>query len=214
MPEFSASVLAGGQSRRMGRDKAFMPVGGRWLIERVLDTLSQVSDDLLIVTNTPEPYAGFGVRIVGDVYPGTGALGGIFTAIQAARHPYTFVVACDMPFLNADLLRYMAVLAPAYDVVVPRLASDGRDRAADPKSTAKERELHPLHAIYAKTCLEPIERALREDDLRTIAFHSHVRVCYVEQEEIDVFDPQHLSLFNVNTPNELALAEAMVAKDL
>jgi len=193
----------------MGRDKAFLSVGGRLLIQRVLDVLGEISTDLIIVTNTPEPYARFGVRWVRDAYPGTGSLGGIFTAIQAARHPYTYVVACDMPFLNVALLRYMAILAPGHDVVMPRLALKNHPLTGGAKETAKHRDLHPLHAIYSKDCLSPIERALAQGDLRTIAFLPDVRVAYLVQEEIDVFDPAHISFFNVNWPEDLALAEAM-----
>lgn len=211
MPEFSAAVLAGGQSRRMGRDKAFIPVGGRLIIERVLGALEELSDDLLIVTNTPELYASFGVRLVGDIYPGKGALGGIFTAIQAAHSAYVFVIACDMPFLNVQLLRYMEVLASGHDVVIPRTDKSERTSTAVLRATAKVRDLHPLHALYSKNCLPAIERALQAGDLRAIAFLPGVRVCYMGREEIDVFDPEHLSFFNVNTPEELALAEKIAA---
>lgn len=193
----------------MGQDKAFLSIGGRLLVQRVLDALGEISTDLIIVANTLEPYTRFGVRLVGDAYPGTGTLGGIFTAIQAARHPYTYVVACDMPFLNVALLRYMAVLAPGHDVVIPRLAIKRRPLPGGAKETARDRELHPLHAIYSKDCLSPIERALAKGDLRAIVFLPDVRVAYLVQEEIDVFDPAHMSFFNVNAPEDLAQAEAM-----
>jgi molybdopterin-guanine dinucleotide biosynthesis protein A len=205
--KLSGIILAGGQSRRMGTDKAFLPVGGRLLIERVLDVVASLSDDIVIVTNSPERYAAFGARLVADVFPGTGALGGIYTGLQASRHAYGLVVACDMPFLNRELLRYMAGLADEFDAVVPALGT----ASPDPSSvhTARKWDLHPLHAIYAKTCLAPIERALQRGDLRTIAFLSEVRVRYIGSTEVERFDPQRRSFFNANTPEELERARKM-----
>lgn len=209
--ELSGIILAGGQSRRMGTDKAFLEIGGRLLIERVLDVVASLSDDIVIVTNSPERYTAFGVQLVTDIFPGTGALGGIYTGLQASRHAYGLVVACDMPFLNRGLLRYMAGLASDVDAVVPALGT----ASPDPSSihTARKWDLHPLHAIYAKTCLAPIERALQRGDLRTIAFLSEVRVRYVVPEEVDRFDPQRRSFFNANTPQELERARAMARQE-
>jgi molybdopterin-guanine dinucleotide biosynthesis protein A len=180
----SVAVLAGGQSRRMGRDKAFLPVGGRPVVERVLERVAPLSDDVLLIANTHAPYAHLAARLVSDVYPGKGSLGGIYTALQAARYGTCLMVACDMPFLNADLLRYLIGLAPGYDVVIPRV----------------EEFPETLHAVYGKRCLDPIQRRLLAGRLKIIGFFDEVRVRYVERDDIARFDPQFRSFMNMNTP--------------
>ncbi len=115
----SVAVLAGGQSRRMGQDKAFLEVGGRPVIERVLAQVKPLSDDLFISANAPQKYARFGLPIVPDIYSDKAALGGLYSVIHAARHNHVLVVACDMPFLNVALLQHLIDLAPTADVVVP-----------------------------------------------------------------------------------------------
>lgn len=200
----------------MGEDKAFLPVGGQLLIDRVLTAVGAVADDIIIVTNSPEKYAGYRVRLVRDAHPGTGALGGIYTGLLAAERWCGLVVACDMPFLNVDLLQYMAGLVGQYDVVMPysgdnplpgeMLDSAPGQAQEGPQETAKARDLHPLHAIYCKTCLDPIRRGLSRGDLRAIAFLPEVRVRFVGRQEIERFDAAHRSLFNANTPEELQRA--------
>jgi len=214
LPRVSAIIVAGGKSRRMGYDKAFLQFDGKLLIERVIERVRPVCQELLIVTNDNDAYARFGVSIVNDVYPNKGSLGGIFSGLQSAREQYVLAVACDMPFLNLDLMRYLISLAPQSDVVVPR-ASDpsGNVRRGKPrlvgKLLAKEIDLHPTHAIYSKSCLEPMRARLLADDLRIIGFYDDVRVLIVEPDQIDQFDPKHLSFFNANTPEDLEIARAL-----
>ena len=188
-PMFTVSgiVLAGGQSSRLGTDKSFISVNGHPLIEQVVARLARLSDDVIIVANSRERYDHLGVRLVGDIYPGKGSLGGIYSGLRAAANAYSLVVACDMPFLDLNLLRYMILLAGGHDVVIPRIGG----------------LLEPLHAIYSKSCQEPIDRLLARGGLKIIDFFSEVRVRYVEEDEVDIFDPQHLSFFNVNTPSDL-----------
>src|SRR5712692_8592008 len=119
-PPISGIVLAGGQSRRMGRDKAFIDFEGAPIVRHVLDRIKKLCAEVIIVTNNADAYTQFGTRIVGDVYAGKGSLGGIFSGLQSAREEYALAVACDMPFLNEGLLRYMISLAPKFDVVIPR----------------------------------------------------------------------------------------------
>ena len=192
----SGLILAGGKSRRMGANKAFLEVGGRPIIERVIEQVALVSQEILLLTNTPDEYAHLGYPTVPDVYPGQGSLIGIYSGLKAASHPVGLVVACDMPFLDASLLRYMISLAPGHDVVVPRT----------------EQGVEPLHALYSKTCLPAMEGLLQRDTLKVIAFYSQVRVRYVEQAEIETLDPQHLSFFNVNSPADLQWARRMAAR--
>jgi molybdopterin-guanine dinucleotide biosynthesis protein A len=207
MAEFSGIILAGGQSRRMGTDKALIEFDGHPLIRRVLDVLAGLSDDVVIVTNAPERYTRFRVRLVGDVFPGKGVLGGIYSGLLAAQHPYSFVVGCDMPFLSGALLRWMAELAPGCDVLVPWLGSGAGPTTEVP---AKAQDMHPLHAIYSQACLPAIERALAGGDLRAIAFFADVYVCYLPPEEIDRIDPGRRSLMNLNTPDDLILAQRLL----
>jgi molybdopterin-guanine dinucleotide biosynthesis protein A len=187
IPTISGIVLAGGQSSRLGTDKSFLNVNGQSLIEHIVAKLGRLSDNVIIVTNSPEKHDHLEARLVGDIYPGKGALGGIYSGLKAAANTHSLVVACDMPFLDLNLLRYMILLARGHDVVIPRIGEF----------------LEPLHAIYSKGCLEPIDRLLARGGLKIIDFFSEVRVRYVEEEEVDIFDPQHLSFFNVNTLSDL-----------
>jgi molybdopterin-guanine dinucleotide biosynthesis protein A len=196
MLTISSVILAGGQSRRMGVNKAFLKVGHRSLIERVISQVSIVGKEVIVVTNAPDEYAHLGYPTVADAFPGKGSLGGIYSGLRAASNPHVLVVGCDMPFLNASLLRYMLLLTPGYDVVVPRT----------------EQGVEPLHALYSKACLPAMEQLLQQNNLKVIAFYSQVRVRYVEQEEIKILDPQLLSFFNVNTPDDLRWARERVAK--
>jgi molybdopterin-guanine dinucleotide biosynthesis protein A len=193
----SVAILAGGQSRRMGQEKAFLTIGGRPVIQRVLWSIADLSDDLLIVTNAPDMYRHLGQRMVSDVYPGKGALGGIYTAIHAARHSHCLVVACDMPFLNTDLLSHLMTLSPDFDVVIPLI----RDFP------------ETMHAIYGKTCLEPIERRLSADQLKIISFFDDVRVHYVPREEVARYDPAFHSFLNMNTPDDWQKLQRLAAQE-
>jgi molybdopterin-guanine dinucleotide biosynthesis protein A len=192
----SSIVLAGGQSSRLGTDKSFVNVNGQSLIEQIVAKLDRLSDDVIIVTNSPEKYSHLKTRLVGDIYPGKGSLGGIYSGLRAAANAYGLVVACDMPFLDLNLLRYMIVLAHGHDVVIPRIGG----------------LTEPLHAIYSKSCLGPIGCLLARGGLKIIDFFSEVRVRYVEEGEVDIFDPHHLSFFNVNTPNDLEEMKKLVRR--
>jgi molybdopterin-guanine dinucleotide biosynthesis protein A len=182
----SVAILAGGHSRRMGQEKAFLPVGGQPVIQRVLWSIADLSDDLLIVTNTPDMYRHLGQRMVSDVYPGKGALGGIYTAVNAAIHPHCLIVACDMPFLNTDLLSHLMSLSAGFDVVIPLI----------------QEFPETMHAIYGKACLEPIERRLLDDQFKVVDFFDEVRVQYVPREEVARYDPTFRSFLNMNTPDD------------
>ncbi len=189
--KITAIVLAGGRSRRLGLDKALLRLGEKTLLRATIDKVATLSDEV-IVAGGPFPFH-LDARVVPDVYPGCGPLGGIHAGLTVASNFYSLVVACDMPFLNLELLRYMVELAPGCDVVIPRW----------------DDKLEPLHAIYSKNCLEPIERLIRGRDLRIVHFLPEVRVRYVGEEEIERFDPKHLSFFNINTPEDLEQARRM-----
>ncbi len=190
-------VLAGGRGLRFGQDKALEPIGQRSLLEQVVFQLSSFEGETLIVTaqgkSYPELYGYPKLRIVSDLYPNKGPLGGIYTGLKMSASCYNLVVACDMPFLNQALLRYMMEVAEGFDLAVPRVG----------------KLIEPLHAIYSKNCLAPIESLLKEDKMNVRGLFPLVRVRYVETDEIDRFDPRHLSFFNINTAADLAKARKL-----
>jgi molybdopterin-guanine dinucleotide biosynthesis protein A len=138
------------------------------------------------------------LRFAVDIYPGRGPLGGVYTGLAASTTVYNLVVACDMPFLNPDLLSYMVQVAPAFDLVVPRVG----------------KLMEPLHAVYSKNCRAPIENLLKQNELQVYKLFSLVKVRYVEAEEIDRFDPKHLSFFNINTEADLKKAKELLNGEL
>jgi molybdopterin-guanine dinucleotide biosynthesis protein A len=199
--ETGCIVLAGGGGLRLGQNKVLETVGERSLLERVLSRLSFLDSDILLVTTKELPYDRLSdyprLRLVSDIYPGKGPLGGIYTGLKLASPFCSLVVACDMPFLNRGLLRYMIGLSAGFDLVMPRLGE----------------LVEPLHAVYAKACLAPIERLLEQGVLSVRELFSLVRVRYVEAEEIDRFDPEHLSFFNVNTKSDLTRARNLLKEE-
>jgi molybdopterin-guanine dinucleotide biosynthesis protein A len=184
-------ILAGGKSNRMGQNKALMSLGGKRLVDRVVEVMRSVFDDLLMVTNTPGVYADLDLPMVRDVWPEKGSLGGVYSAIYHVATSYCLVVACDMPFLQTAVLRYLITQINDYDVVVPDVLG----------------ELQTLHAIYSKACLQPIEHRLATNRLRIVGFFPDVRVRTVTASELEPYDPELLAFQNLNTPEEFQTAE-------
>jgi molybdopterin-guanine dinucleotide biosynthesis protein A len=187
-------VLAGGKSRRMRRHKLFLEAGGVPLFERVYWVLNRIFTDIIVVANTPEWFQSYDVRVIPDVLPGRGALGGLYTGLKYASSDPSFCFAADMPFLNARLIRYMIEKRDEGDVIIPR-TSDG---------------LQPLHAIYSKKCLKPMENLLSRGNLKIIDFFMEVTVIYISEGEILNYDPMLLSFLNVNTKEDLRRAENLL----
>jgi molybdenum cofactor guanylyltransferase len=189
-------VQAGGKSARMGgRPKALIELGGRSIVERVVAALTPVVDDLLVVTNTPELYTFLGLPMVADVYPDHGSLGGIYSGLRAAGE-IAFTVACDMPFLHPDVVRLVVARAGEGDVVIPRVGG----------------QLETMHAAYGKACLPPIEERLRAGRLKIVGFFDRVRVVEIGEGEVARFRDPAVAFMNVNTPDELERARALVAE--
>jgi len=191
-------VLAGGASRRMGRDKAFLELNGRPLIKIVIERMARVCAEVLVVADDVRPYAGLGVPVVVDRFHGVGVLGGLHAGLEAAAHELALAVGCDMPFLNPDLLRAFAGWAEGFDVAVLRHEPPPRDA----RGTEGGLFIEPLHATYRRTCLSAMEAAIRTGERRIISFFPHVRVRYVTPEDVTPFDPDLRSFHNVNTPEE------------
>ncbi len=186
IPATTGVILAGGESRRMGSDKSLLPLDGERFIDRSYQLLASLFEEVLIVTNSPEIYAGIPCNKVPDCYPGRGALAGIHAGLYHADQPQIFVVACDMPFLQPDLIRYLCHDARRTDVHIPRNDSG----------------LEPLHACYAKNCLPAMAAVLESSSRRIIDFFPAVRVAEVPAESWQRYDPEGLSFRNINTPQD------------
>lgn len=190
------AVQAGGRSSRMGRDKALIPLAGIPLIEHVLRRAESLADEVLVTTNRPEDYAYLGVRLVEDREPGAGSLHGLLTALEAAQGETVLVLACDMPFVCRPLLEHLVGLADQASVVIPRRGG----------------EFEPLHAVYSKSCANPVREVLLAGQQRMTALLDQVPHRIVEDDTLMRFDPDGWSFFNVNTPQDLARAERVLAE--
>jgi molybdopterin-guanine dinucleotide biosynthesis protein A len=179
-------ILAGGENRRMGTDKAFLDVAGRPLVERVINVLKGLFERVIIVTNSPQSYARYAVSVVTDAIDKRGPLTGIYSGLLASKDEYNFVAACDMPFLNSGLIGHMAKEAEGYDVVVPEIRGN----------------VEPLHAVYHKRLLPLIESQIRRDSRQIRKIFESVKVRRIVEEEIARFDPDKRSFINLNTPQE------------
>ena len=187
-------ILAGGENRRMGTDKAFLEFDGRPMIEHILAVFAGLFRKTIIVTNTPDRYRHYGVEVACDVLDIRGPLTGIYSGLLRSTDEYNFVSACDMPFLNPRLISYMGEIASGHDAVVPQFNG----------------YLEPLHAIYRKGLLSVMEAQIRKQDRRIRGLFDHIAVRYVTEEEIVRFDPQKRSFKNLNTPKEYKEAACLV----
>jgi len=190
----SGILLAGGESRRMGGvNKALLEIGGSPIVERTATVLERIFPEVIVVTNTPEEFEFLGLPMFGDLRPGKGSLGGLYTGLKVCRSGHVFLAACDMPFLDERVIRYMANLVEGHDVVVPRI--EGR--------------LQPLHAIYSRTCVAPIERLMAGSDLTIINFFDQVDVLEVPESDLRLLDPDLRFVMNINTPHDLEWARTL-----
>lgn len=196
------AIVAGGQSSRFGSNKALTLIDGRAIVERVLDAVSGLSDDLFLVTNTPEPYQHLGLRMVADLKPEGGALRGLHTALSSTDRPWVLCLACDMPFVKASLLEHIVALtqtseAADWGAVAPRHAGGAE----------------PFCAAYRRAvCLPELERLLAGGRYRLQGLLDRVHVRYVEPPELTDIDPELVSFINVNTPDEWTAAEALAKR--
>ncbi len=179
-------ILAGGENRRMGTDKAFLEINGRPLIEHILAVFSTLFARTIVVTNTPDRYRNYGVEVTSDALDIRGPLTGIYSGLLRSTDEYNFVAACDMPFLNPRLISYMGEIAAGQDAVVPKFNG----------------YLEPLHAVYRRGLLPIMEAQIPKQDRRIRALFDHIQVRYLTEEEIVRFDPLKRSFRNLNTPKE------------
>jgi molybdopterin-guanine dinucleotide biosynthesis protein A len=193
-------ILAGGKSKRLGRNKINEVIGGITLLNRVVNVLSAFNGEIILVTaedsSLPDTFTYAKISKVQDLYPGKGMIGGIITGLSASKNFYNLVVAADMPFLNPVLIRYMISNAKGNDLVAYK----------------NQNELEPLHAIYTKNCL-PILEEIMLKDRRIFELLGQVKVRYLSPAEINQYDPKKISFFNVNTESDLRIANEIAAKE-
>lgn len=193
-------VLAGGRSLRLGRSKALQAIQGKSLIQWVVDRLAMLSTEIIIVTGRGEAIpcsSAVRIKTVADIYPAKGTLVGIHSGLIASSSSRAIVVGCDMPFLSVRLLEYMSQTLADSDVALPRIGE----------------MVEPLCAVYSKNCLAPIQELLDQNELRISRLFGMVKVRYIDEDDIDSFDPEHLSFFNVNSQVDLDRARRLAAKE-
>lgn len=192
----SVAIQAGGQSRRMGQDKALLPFLGRPLIERVIQRVTSLGEELIITTNNPGDYLEFNLPLHTDLLPGQGALGGLYTALSVCQFPVVIVVACDMPFVNAGILASSVKMLHLSDtdVVIPHT----------------EEGYEPFHAVYRReTCLPAVEGAIISGEKRLISWFPAMKITPFPEDELLAYDPRGIAFMNLNNREEFKLAESL-----
>ncbi len=187
-------ILSGGRSSRMGQNKAFLSVSNQSMIEAQVALFNQLFAETIVVSNEPELYQYLGVKVIKDIIPRKGPLSGMHAGLTEAQNQYSFIVPCDMPFLQADLIRLLISEAPGYDVIVPQI----------------DDYLQPLHSIYHKRCIQPIENCLRDDVFKIIAFYPWVKVKFVGEKKMNsICSREQLEqiFMNINTQKDLDYAK-------
>lgn len=188
-------LLAGGKSRRMGEDKRFILVGQRTLFERTCSVLRESFEQVCVVIAQDSPSLQAEVPVARDLIPDCGSLGGLYTGLRRAKTQHIFLVACDMPFLNPDVIRYMVRMKDQADIVISRWAS----------------RLQPTHAVYGQNCLPVIEEMmnLHNRKIHSMIDHPALRVRVIVEKEIRQIDRDGRSMFNINTPSDLEHARSV-----
>lgn len=190
MTTFSIAILAGGHSRRMGVDKALLPIGGRSILERLITQCQLLAaDELFIVANQADKYTHLQKPIKSDIWPDKGSLGGLASAISHSVSPWTMTLACDMPFVQAPFLAFLSKLIP--------------DTDADAIIPVWRGQWQPFHAIYRKSCLPTFAENIARGALKISSALEQLRLRCVEPPEYQRFDERGLSFYNVNTPTDL-----------
>lgn len=179
-------ILSGGKNTRIGFNKAFIKIDNITVIEIIINKLKKIFEEIIIVTNFPEEYQKFNVKVVKDIIPDKGPLGGLYSGLVNSKSQYSFVVACDMPFLNVELIEFIKNNCSEFDVIVPK----------------HKNGYEPLHAIYSKDCIYHIEKQLGQDNLKITGFFKKVKLKEITEDIIKHFDPDLLSFFNINTKSD------------
>ncbi len=193
-------ILAGGKSRRMGRNKAFLRLGNDTLIGHVIERLQSITHDLLLITNNPDEYVHLDIEMYNDIIQNVGTLGGIHSGLTYASHETVICVGCDSPFLSPNLLNYLVSALADYDAVMP--LTDKVDNT--------QKTLQTLCAVYSKRCIPIIAEMLKCSELRVHALRENANVLCVNPEIWKLYDPDGMSFFNVNTPEDYGQAQSIL----
>lgn len=195
-----AVILAGGDSKRLGQPKALLDFNGRSLIEIMVTRLFELFPEITVVTDRPELYGDLPVRLTGDLLKEgeKSPLRGIHAGLISSTLPYQFMVACDMPFLNLELIKYMGRVVSGYDAVVPLIG----------------RYYQPLYAFYNRSCIDIIEKQLSLGRYRVTELYAGLKIRYISLPEILRFDPDQKTFININTWDDYQRAlEIMAGKN-
>ncbi len=182
----SCIILAGGKNLRIGQEKALLRIGERTIIEEQTSTLSRIFEEIIIVTNNRNKFKAIKSKVITDIFPDSGPAGGLYTGLSVSSNIHSFLIGCDMPFVNLDLIEYMIKQIEGNDIVVP-LSSRG---------------VEPMHAVYSISCLEILRQNIEMRNLKLADLLKYHKVRYISSEEIERFDPKKFSFLNVNTPRD------------
>lgn len=196
-PSCTGVILAGGlSSRYSGRNKAFIPVSGKRILDRLYGVFQEVFEEIILVTNDPLKYLEWDLKVVTDIFPCRSSLTGIHAGLFYINTPFAFFVACDAPFLKREIVELILDnIETGFDVVIPETSSG----------------FQPLCAVYAKKCIRPIERRIIQKNFKIEGFFRNQRIKRIPEKLLRLKDPALVSFFNVNTPDDLAKAEALVS---
>lgn len=192
--EITGMILAGGSSHRMGTDKSFLDLGGEPVIAHVIKVMTAAFPRVLLVTNDPDKYARFGLPMTPDIIPGIGTLGGIHAGLSSLKAGGAFFTAADMPFIRRALIDYLVNAFHETDAVVPYING----------------EYEPLLAVYSRRCVTAIEQTIASRKRRAVDFLSSVRLRMIRDDEFRSVDPDFISTFNINTPEDYERARQIV----
>ena len=187
----TAIILAGGKSSRFGSDKAFIEIDGIPLIKRQLKLLKKVFKKIIIVTNQPQKYRFRNVKIAQDILKNLGPLAGIYSGLMASSSFYNFVIACDMPFINKPLIRYIIDCKDNYDIIIPKL----------------KQKFHPLFGVYSKNCITVIKNMLEHNRLKVSNIFPRLKTRFILTDELERLDKELISLVNINTRDDLRMVK-------
>lgn len=194
--EATGVVLAGGKSSRMRFNKAFAEIGGKYIIEIILDKLQRLFDEVIIISNEPEKYKNLGFNVYTDVYPRLGPVGGIHSALYHSSHDTAFILGCDMPFVNMQMVEHMFAKLDEHDCVVPII----------------ENYLQPTSAVYSKRCLPVLTDCLENDKLKLVLIFRELDTVLFHKEEIENYGKMKELFFNVNDSDALKTAREMAGR--
>jgi molybdenum cofactor guanylyltransferase len=194
----SGIILAGGKASRFGKGKTLIILDDQIMIKRVYKVIKSICDETILVTSEDQleelSKLNIEAKIYSDKFPEKAAMGGVYTGLMHANNKYSLVVGGDMPFLNGDLLKHIREVSEGFDAAVPKIGNF----------------IEPLHAAYSKSCLEKLQELLNKGNLSLAQLIANVNTRYVYENEIDIYDLYHLSMFNINTQNDLKKAEEII----